>query len=65
MGWRLTVYFSDGTQEDDPEVFETREEAEAEQDMWLEGRYAGAEVLRLANEDYSDAKIEGFEVWEE
>ncbi|MBO7402293.1 MAG: hypothetical protein J6U10_04810 [Lachnospiraceae bacterium] len=65
MGWRLKVLFSDGTEELVDEVFENEEEAENEAAEWGEGWAAGAEVLELADEDYLDADIVDYEIWEE
>lgn len=65
MGWRLKIYFSDGSEELVDEVFDTEEEAQDEYNEWLDSWAAGRETLQLAGEDYSDADIEDCEIWEE
>lgn len=65
MSWKLRVNFSDGSSEELEEDFETREEAEAEYNVWLDSWSAGAETLELAGEDFSSAEIEDADIWEE
>ena len=65
MGWRLRIYFDDGTEELIEDVFDTEEAAKAELRDWLEGWAEGGEVLQLAGEPYSDAEIEEWDIWEE
>jgi hypothetical protein len=65
MGWRLKIYFDDGTEDVDEDVYDTEEDAEAGYDLWLDSWGAGRETLKLAGEDYIDANIEGYEIWEE
>ena len=64
MKYRLIIYFTDG-EEEDAGVFDTREEAEDEYQVWLENFRAGEEILYLANDDdYTDADIEDYEIEE-
>ena len=65
MGYRLQIHFSDGSSELIDEVFETKEDAEAEYDSWLENYSVGGETLKLAGEDYDDSGIEGYDIFEE
>ena len=65
MAWKLSIYFSDVTEELVDEDFETEDAAQAEYESWLEGWGAGREVLKLSNEDYSDADIIDHDIWEE
>ena len=65
MAWRLKIYFSDGSSEIVDEEFETEDDARTEYDEWLENWDAGRETLELAGEDYVDADIEDYEIWEE
>lgn len=65
MGWRLRISFDDGSDELVDEVFETKEDALVEYDIWLDSWGAGRETLQLAGEEYSDAEIEDCDIWEE
>lgn len=65
MGWRLKIYFDDGSNEILDDVFETEQQALNEYDSWLENWGAGREALKLAGEDYIEADIEDCEIWEE
>ena len=65
MAWRVRVNFDDGTEELVDEEFETREDAECEEQEWYEGWSVGRDVLEYADEEYSDADIESIEIWEE
>lgn len=65
MAWRLRVNFDDGTSEIDDDTFETEQDAIDAQNVWLEGYYAGRDVLELAGEPFSDADIVDFDIWEE
>ncbi len=65
MGWKLKIYFSDGSEELVDEVFDSEQAAQNEFDEWREGWVAGRDVLQLAGEDYSNANIEDCEIWEE
>lgn len=65
MAWRLELYFSDGTTELVDEEFETEEDARDDLQAWSDGWAAGAETLELAGEDYNDADIVGFDIYEE
>ncbi len=65
MGWRLRINFDDGSDELVDDVFESKEDALAEYDSWLENWGAGRETLQLAGKEYSDADIENCDIWEE
>ena len=65
MGYRLKIYFSDGSEELVDEVFDTEEDAQDEYTSWLDNWNAGRETLELAGEDYVDADIEYCDIWEE
>jgi hypothetical protein len=65
MGWRLKVNFSDGSEELEDEVFESREDAEDEWQGWLDGWGSGRETLKLAGESYSEKDLVNCEIWEE
>ena len=64
MGYKLTIYFSDGSFEEVDEIFETEEDAMDEYDSWLDSWGEGKEVLELAGEDYLDADIDDYEIEE-
>ena len=64
MGYKLTIYFSDGTCEEVDEIFESEEAAMEEYDSWLENWGMGKETLQLAGEEYVDADIEGYDIEE-
>ena len=64
MGYKLTIYFSDGETEEIDEIFETEEGAIEEYNTWLDGWETGKETLKLANEEYIDATIEGYGIEE-
>lgn len=65
MAWKLKIYFSDGSSELVDEDFETEQDAQDEYESWLTNWGAGGESLMLAGEDYCDADIEDYEIWEE
>lgn len=65
MGFRLKIHFSDGSSELVDDVFETKEDAEAEFDSWVENWGIGRDTLMLAGEDYCDSSIEDYEIFEE
>lgn len=65
MGFRLRINFSDGESELVDEIFETKEDAEAEYETWLDSWDAGRETLKLAGETYVEASIEDGEIFEE
>ena len=64
MGYKLTIYFTDGSSEEVDEIFETEEEAMDEYNSWLDSWGAGKETLQLAGEDYIDADIDDYEIEE-
>ena len=64
MGYKLTIYFTDGSYEEVDEIFETEEEAIDEYNSWLGSWGAGKEALQLAGEDYVDADIDDYEIEE-
>ena len=61
MAWKLKIYFSDGGTEEIYEDFETREDAEAEYQSWLDNWDAGREALRMLD----DEDIVDCDIWEE
>lgn len=65
MGYRLKIYFTDGSEELLDDIFDTEDEAEAEYYSWLENWETGRETLMLAGEDYIAADIDGRSIWEE
>lgn len=65
MGFRLKILFSDGTEELVDDIFDTEEDAEDEYNSWIENWGAGREALELAGEDFNDADIDDYEIWEE
>ena len=64
MGYKLKIIFSDGSSYIDDRVFETEEDAMDEYDDCVSNLPAGQEALELSGEDYSDATIEDYEIWE-
>lgn len=62
MGYKLTIYFSDGSSTELDDIFETKRAALDEYDSWLDNWEAGKETLQLAGEDYKDADIEGYDI---
>lgn len=64
MGYKLTIYFTDGSSEEIQDIFETEEEALEEYDSWLENWGAGRETLQLAGEEYIEADIEDYDIEE-
>ena len=64
MGYKLTIYFNDGSYEEVDEIFETEEEAMDEYNSWLDSWGAGKETLQLAGEDNTDADIDHYEIEE-
>ncbi len=65
MGFKLKIFFDDGSDEVLDEVFETEQDAENEYDVWLDSWRTGRNTLKLAGEDYDDSEIEDYEVFEE
>ena len=65
MAYKLKIYFSDGSYEVDPEDYDSKEDAEAAYDEWLDSWSEGGETLALAGEDHSDAEIEDYEIFRE
>lgn len=65
MGYRLKILFSDGSSELVDDVFDTEEDAKDEFDSWVENWGAGRDTLKLAGEDYVEADIEDYEIFEE
>ena len=63
--WRLKINFTNGSSELVDEEFETRADAKAEFESWLENWGAGARALEEAGEDYCDYDIEDCEIWKE
>ena len=64
MGYKLTIYFTDGSYEEVDEIFETEEEAIDEYNSWLDSWGAGKETLQLAGKDYVDSDIDDYEIEE-
>ena len=62
MGYKLIIYFDDGTSTEDDDIFETVEEAEERAQEWGENWEAGKETLMLAHESYNDASIVDYEI---
>lgn len=62
MGYKLTIYFTDGRSEEVDEIFETEQDALDEYDNWLDSWGAGRESLQLAGEDYIEADIDGYDI---
>lgn len=62
MGYKLTIYFTDGSSETVDEVFETEQAALDEYDSWLDSWGSGRETLQLAGEDYIKADIDGYNI---
>ena len=65
MAWRLKIYFSDGSSEVDDDEYDSYDDARDAYDSWLEGYGAGRETLELAGEDFCDADIDDYEIYEE
>lgn len=64
MGYKLKIVFSDGSEYIVDEVFETEEDAMEEYDDCVSNLPAGIEALELSGEEYNDATIEDYEIWE-
>jgi len=64
MGYKLTIYFSDGSSEAVDEIFESEQDALDEYDSWLENWGEGRETLQLAGEEYIEADIEDYDIEE-
>lgn len=64
MGYKLTIYFSDGSSEEVDEIFETEQDALDEYDSWLENWDAGREALQLAGREYIEADIDDYDIEE-
>lgn len=62
MGYKLTIYFTDGSSETVDEIFETEQEAMDEYNTWLDSWDVGRETLQLAGEDYIEADIDGYDI---
>lgn len=65
MGYKLTIYFTDGSSETVSDTFETEQDAMDEYESWLDSWGAGKETLQLAGEDYIDAEIDGYSIDED
>ncbi len=61
----MQINFSDGSEELLDDIFDTEEEARDEYRTWLENWGAGRETLRLAGEDFVDADIEDYIIWDD
>ena len=65
-GYRLEIYFSDGSVEQVDEWFDSEAEAYEEYESWLENFSVGEEILReLDDEDYTSATITGYNIYED
>lgn len=65
-GYRLQIFFSDGSIEQSDKWFNTKEEAYNEYLSWVENYPVGEEILReLDDEDYSSATITGYDIYED
>lgn len=64
MGYKLTIYFTDGSSEEVSDIFETEQDAIDEYETWLDSWGAGRETLQLAGEDYVEADIDGYSIEE-
>ena len=64
MGYKLTIYFTDGSSEEVFDIFETEQDAMDEYESWLDSWGAGRETLKLAGEDYIEADIDGYSIEE-
>ena len=64
MGYKLTIYFSDGASEEIDEIFETEQEALDVYDSWLDSWGEGTETLQLAGRDAISAEIDGYNIEE-
>lgn len=62
MGYKLTIYFTDGSSETVDEIFETEQDAMDEYNSWLDSWGAGRENLQLAGEDYIEADIDDYDI---
>lgn len=62
MGYKLTIYFTDGSSETVDEIFETEQDAVDEYNSWLDSWGAGREALQLAGEDYIEADIDDYDI---
>ena len=65
MAWRVKVNFDDGSEELVDDEFETKEDAECEEQEWYEGWSIGRDILDDAGEESSDKDIESIDIWEE
>lgn len=66
MAWKLKIIFSDGSEEIVDEGFDTREDAEAEYESWLENYKAGYYAENDDDDDeYYGNEIEDCEIWED
>lgn len=64
MSFRVTIEFDDGTSEDIDEVFETEEDAEEAAMQWSSDYSQGRDYLEEAGEDYCDANVIGWSIYE-
>ena len=64
MAWKLEILLDSGRTIEVDEKFETREYAEEEYNLWLEGWSAGGSVLMDAGESYSDEGIDSYYIYE-
>ena len=62
MGYRLTIYFTDGSSEEVDDIFETEQDALDEYESWLDSWGSGRESLQLAGQDYIEADIDGYDI---
>lgn len=65
-GYRLEIYFSDGSVEEVDKWFDTENEAYEEYESWCENYPVGEEVLKeMDDEDYTSATITGYNIYED
>ena len=65
-GYRVDIFFSDGSIEQVDEWFNSEEEAYQEYLSWFENYPVGQEILReLEDEDYSSKTITGYNIYED
>ena len=62
MGYKLTIYFTDGSSETVNEIFNTKRDALDEYDTWLENWGAGRDTLQLAGRGFVEADIDGYNI---
>ncbi len=64
MGYKMRINFSDGCSEILDEIFGTKEDAVEEYESWCENWSMGNETLMMAGEEYSNADIDDYDIWE-